>query len=352
MTRLFEAKPYIIAEVGSNWTSFEHAKDSISLAKQCGADAVKFQAFTYSALYGSSMKEVVRARIEATGRYNSDVVMALESKNIQDELDTALPLDWLPKLKEKADACGIEFMCTAFSPELVKAVDPFVAVHKVASSDLSYPQLLDAVAKTGKPIILSTGASSRGDIALALNALGSAQDRTVLMYCSAAYPSRRHNPYLMRELREHFGRPVGFSDHSTDVIFAPLFAAREMGAVVIEKHFTAFPELDTPDRPHSLDADGFKCMVDYIRGKREGGLNPTSEEKPMFLRHNRRLVATRDIPQGEMLQYGINYGAYRSLQDDDRGLSPFFWNHEKGPEAKRASHAIARGKGIGPGDFA
>ncbi len=333
MTRLFEAKPFIIAEVGSNWTNFEQANDSIAMAKQCGADAVKFQAFSHSALFGLPYADWG----DGTG------------STMQGEL----PLAWLPKLKEKADACGIEFMCTAFSPELVAAVDPFVEVHKIASSDLSHVHLLKAVAKTGKPIILSTGASSRGDISLALATLGEAASRTVLMYCNAAYPSRWHNLYLMRELQAATGRPVGLSDHSLDVIFAPLAAHREFGAVVIEKHFTAFPDLDTPDRGHSLTVDEFKVMVDYIRGKRDsGGFNPTSEERAMVLRHNRRLIATQDIASGTKLKYGENFGAYRSLEDDMHGLTPFVLEMEKTPEGKRATKAIARGKGIGPGDFA
>lgn len=317
MTRLSDAKPFIIAEVGSNWQSFEHAKDSIALAKNCGADAVKFQAFTSDALYGPEAR-----------------VMLHE-----------LPLEWLPKLKEKADACGIEFMCTAFSPELVKAVDPYVTAHKVASSDLTYPQLLDAVAKTKKPVIASTGASSVGDIVQALDRLP--MGATVLLYCVAAYPAIHADLRVMDLLHQETGRPVGFSDHTPGTFMA--VEASRRGAVVIEKHFTAFPELDTPDRPHSLTPDEFKVMVDYIRGKRQPVIGPTVEERAMVLRHNRRLVATSDILAGTALKYGVNYGAYRSLEDDARGLSPFAWESLEG---RSATKAIQRGKGIGPGDFA
>jgi sialic acid synthase SpsE len=211
--------------------------------------------------------------------------------------------------------------------------------------------LLRAVAKTDKPIILSTGGSNSGDIRQALGVLGEAVERTMLMYCASAYPSRRHNLYIMPELQKVFGRPVGFSDHSTDVIYTPLAAHRQFGAVCIEKHFTAFPDLATPDRGHSLNVDEFKIMVDYIRGKRDGGINPTSEEKDMFLRHNRRLIATRDIAIGDSLKYGENFGAYRSLEDDTKGLSPFVLTTKYSPEGRRATVAIARGKGVGPGDY-
>ncbi len=320
---------FIISEIGSNWLTQTHALNSIALAKNCGASAVKFQAFDYEALYGSK-------------------TMTMTSPPM-------LPLDWLPKLKEKADACGIEFMCTAFSPELVAAVDPFVSRHKVASSDLNYPALLRAVAATGKPLIVSTGGSSKGDVWQALAVLGDvAAQRTTLLYCNAAYPSRRHNLFLIDEMRATFGRPVGLSDHSLDVIYAPLAAVRHHGATVVEKHFTAYPDMLTPDRAHSLSADEFKIMCDYIAGTRDGGgFNPTSEEDAMIKRHNRRLVATQPITRNDVLVYGENFGAYRSLVDDLHGYSPMILEDAAAtPNGKRAMRSLAPGDSIGPGDFA
>ncbi len=324
MTRLFEAKPFIVAECGSNWRTLNDCIQSIGQAKAVGADAVKFQAFTKEALYGPGVSGL---KIEPW----------------------RLDLDWLPALKGKADACGIELMVTAFSPELVAAVDPFVSVHKVASSDLSYPQLLEAVAKTGKPVLLSTGASSVGDIHAALGCLRDtrADLQIVLMYCVSAYPARTVDLRTGELISKQIHRDVGFSDHTTDIIFTPTHAAL-CGAVAIEKHFTAFPDLDTPDRPHSLTVDEFRTMVEYIRGVRQPAIGPTPEERDMVLRHNRRLLATRDIAVGDTLTYGDNFGAYRSLEDDTRGLSPFAWRDVEG---KTATLAIARGKGIGPGDF-
>lgn len=334
MTKLFSAKPFIIAEVGSNWQNFQDAKDSIQMAKQCGADAVKFQLFTHEALYGKSYFDA--CHIHSTEPCGPN------------EMSYALPLEWLPKLKEKADAAGIELMCSAFSPELVKAVDPFVSVHKVASSDLTDPFMLQAVKDTGKPVILSCGASSKNDIGIAVDGYpgiswqGFGDTPLVLLYCNAAYPSRRHNLFLMEELKGA-GVPVGLSDHSLDVIYAPLSAVRHFGAVVIEKHFKLNDSLKTPDSEHSLNRDSFKCMVDYIRGTRDGGLNPTSEEKAMFLRHNKRLLATKDIAEGELLQYGVNFASLRSLEDDTQGLVPFFWEALHG---KPIRFSVRAGQGL------
>lgn len=333
--KLFEpGRCYLVAEVGSNWHTLEHAVASIGAAAAMGADCAKFQAFTHVSLYGwrKSLGEVV------TG----------SGETWDGEMQYSLPLAWLPALREKADACGIDFACTAFSPELVAAVDPFVPWHKVASSDATWPQLLEAVAETGKPIVLSVGAKSRGDIAAALQTLGGpAKERTVLMYCVSAYPARTIDLRAMANLRV-YGLRVGFSDHSTDIVGHPVEAAHR-GAVVLEKHFTAFPDLDTPDRPHSLTMDEFKTMVDHIRFRAKPAIGPTPEERDMMLKYNRRLLATRDIAAGDSLVYGQNYGAYRSLKEDMRGMSPFLWRHLEG---KGATKAIARGEAIGPGDFA
>ena len=310
---------YVIAEVGSNWRDLSDCMQSVSTAKAVGADAVKFQAFTHAELYGWQMD--------------------------QNELRHALPLDWLPKLKEKADACGIDFLCTAFSPQGVEAVDPFVKRHKVASSDLTYPQLLDAVKKTGKPVLLSTGASSHGDITRALAILYPAN--VTLMYCVSAYPARMTDLRVLGLLKQAYGLPVGFSDHSLDVINAPVLA-QERGAVVLEKHFTAVPEVETPDRPHSLNAHDFRLMVEHLKGIRKPIIGPQPEEQAMFLRHNRRLVATADVAAGASLRFDQNYGAFRASADDMRGLIPFAWESVEG---RAATKPITRGSPIGPGDF-
>jgi sialic acid synthase SpsE len=167
------------------------------------------------------------------------------------------------------------------------------------------------------------------------------------MYCVAAYPAAYADLAVMWDLKQLYDNAgVGFSDHTLGISMA--VEACKQGATVLEKHVTFFPDLDTPDRPHSLTPDEFKLMVDVIRGVRRPEIGPSPEEKAMLLRHNRRLIATRDVKPGEVLRYGENFGAFRSLKDDTRGLSPFAWESVEG---KRAKGFIARGDGVGPGDF-
>ncbi len=325
--------PFVIAEVGSNFRDLPDCLHSIAMAKAAGASAVKFQLYDSMALYG------------------------MDRGPLPGQLDPS----WLPKLKEKADACGIELMCTAFSPELVDEVDKYVSIHKVASAELSHVRILERLRDKGKPVILSTGASGRADILQAIRVLRECTDDTydhdrcnrnevdvILMYCVAAYPARDID-FRMLEALKQFELPVGYSDHTTDINVIPKLAVAH-GACVIEKHFTDIPEVDTPDRPHSLTVDEFKKMVETIRGTREFTWG-SGEERDMLLKHNRRLVATRRIQAGETLSEippHANFGIYRSLKDDSRGLSPFAIGRVIGRVATRD---IEAGEAIGPGDF-
>ena len=276
----------IIAEIGSNWATFEHAKDSISLAKNCGAWAVKFQLYDGKALYGA-----------------------------EGPMANEMPVEWIPRLAEKAKACGIEFMCTAFSPEFAEAVNPYVNYHKVASSDLTHLRLLEKLNSFKKPVFLSTGASGEADIAMALRQLKDCP--VTLMYCVAEYPARVINFKYLEALKK-YGRPVGYSDHSLDAVVVPMEAMRR-GAEVIEKHVNLVGVTNTPDAPHSLSLDEFKAMCQAIEGKTDFH----SSERDMRLRHNRRLIAIKPIAKGDKLIEGENFGAYRSLTQDTEGLSPW-----------------------------
>jgi N,N'-diacetyllegionaminate synthase len=311
---------FIVAEVGSNWRTFEDCKNSIALAAKCGAHAVKFQAYTREALYG-------------------------DLKPWGFSMPGTLPLAWLPKLKEKADACGIEFMCSAFSPELMEAVDPFVNCHKIASAEMTHVRMLEKARELGKPVILSTGASGEQDVKMALEVLG--PPPTILMYCVAAYPANQVDLTVIETMREKFKVLVGYSDHTTDVLEIP-YMAKIWNAVVLEKHVN-FVGADGPDAPHSLDTDEFALMVSLLNGtiKSLGEIRPTKAETPMILRHNRRLIATRDIAEGDELREGQNFGIYRSLKDDTHAFSPFMAPEINGLRSRRA---IKPGDGIGPGD--
>lgn len=308
---------FIVAEVGSNWKTLSDCLDSIYLAKACGADAVKFQAFDGPSLYGP--------------------FFALTPGQ-----DGVLPLEWLPKLRTHADSAGIEFMCSAFSPELAEAVDPYVNVHKIASAELTHLRLLQKTNSFGKPVILSTGASGEEDVSMALKQLAGCA--TCLLYCVASYPARSVRLERIEEMRVKFNpHPIGFSDHTTDIFTAPSVAVNHFKAAILEKHVNFIDHLVSPDSPHSLNTKEFKLMIAHIK-KRKAFFN---EEEEMYLKHNRRLIATRDIDPGDQLIEGENFGIYRSLSKDCHAFSPWLTDEVNNKTAKRE---IKAGEGIGPGD--
>ena len=287
------SKPFIIAEIGSNWRTIEDCIESIKIAKDVGADAVKFQIFNFESLYGLPKK----------------LVPSWYSK------DSELPIDWLSQLHNQCNDQRIQFMVSAFGSDLAHKVDQFVRCHKIASSEITNVDLLETVAGFGKPVFLSTGGASSAKIELALGILEG--NSVVLNYCVGAYPAHGTDLFKINKLAE-YGHPVGFSDHSRDFIYLPRSAIENHNAVAIEKHLTCI-KANTADTPHSLNPAQFKTMCDILHGVRKTTLNPTQEESDMVLRHQRRLVVTADVKKGGT----IEFGTYRALTPSADGINPF-----------------------------
>jgi len=291
---------FVIAEVGSNWRTLVDCLNSITLAKNCGADAVKFQLFSHRELYG----------------YDG-------------EMPFSLPREWIPKLVEKAKSCGIEFMCTAFSLDGYMFLNQYVKKHKVASSNMLHIPILQYLKTVGKPVILSTGGGwSLKDVSLALATLADSPP-VFLLHCVAAYPANRTKLDRIFVLQEKFPKCIiGYSDHSTNYTDIPIYA-KSLGAELIEKHVNFVNCKETPDSPHSLSTEQFQVMVRLLK---EGGLDieNDAEEDDMKLRHLVRLMATEDIASGSKLVYGHNYGIFRSKKDAPEAMHAMQWDKVDG----------------------
>lgn len=292
---------FIIAEVGSNFHTFEQAKDSVSMAAKLGANAVKFQLADPWALYG-------------------------------DEDGKTSPLrEWLPALHEKAVACRIMLMCSVFHPDDVEFVDKYVGAHKIAACESNWPQLVEAVAKTKKQTFVTVGASPWREIQVVVETF--AKDQLCLMYSEPEYPSYHHNLFRIDALKQ-YGCPVGYSDHSRDVIYAPLSAVQHFGVQAIEKHVNLVGVTGTPDEGHSLSADEFQIMVKALRGDEVQGVQCRKE---FISTWRRRLKVTKPIRPGDVLQYGVNFAAYRSRTEDLAALAPGAWERVEGKLARQAA---------------
>lgn len=338
-------KVFIIAEAGSNWRlgtlnrDLQMAERLILAAKEAGCDAVKFQVFRSNTVY-----------VENAGA--SDYLQTDE--DIQSIFtDLAMPYEMIPQLAALCNRVGIEFMATAFSVEDFKQIDPYVVRHKIASYEISHVHLLEEAAKSKKPILLSTGASTLDDIAWAVQFLQfhGCQDITLLQ-CCAQYPASASGMNLraIATMQRHFQLPVGLSDHSFDPMTAPI-ASVALGATVIEKHFTIDRRLPGPDHSFAVEPDELKEMCQAIRLSESmlgtGIKDVLEEEKELFLFARRRIQAVAPIAEGEKFEEGRNISILRPGKQKP-GCHPKFLDEILG---KKALRPIALGEGIELGDW-
>ncbi len=341
-------KVVIIAEAGSNWRmgAFDKdlslAKTLIDVAAEAGADAVKFQVFRAKTIYAAG----------------SGACRHLTEKGIGEEIgrvfeDLEMPAEMIPLLAKHCKLRSIAFMASAFSEETFRLIDPYVAVHKIASPELHDPTLLRLAAESGKPTLLSTGLSTLEEIAWAVDQFRQAGGKGLtLLQCTVQYPTdpKAANLLSLKTLSENFALPVGLSDHTRDPVVAPI-AAVALGARVIEKHFTLHNRLVGPDHGWSLTGEELKTMVDAIRlaelmlgnGKKE--ILP--EEQPLRLFSRRSLQAVCPIPRGSPLQLGENVAILRP-GTQSQGLAPRFAHKMEG---RRALRDIEAGAGIQQQDY-
>ena len=243
----------IIAEIGSNYDGrLETACDYIKAVKACGADIVKFQTFR--------KEKLVAPKIWEDGKATDNPVY-LQFSNL------SLPEDWHFVLKNTADEQGIEFMSTPFYLEAVDLLEKVgVRTYKIASGDITFRPLLQAIGRTGKRVMLSTGGSSLDDVGQALNILRQAgAGEIILLHCVSNYPPQWHEMNLRAivTLKQEFDLPVGISDHTPGNI-VPI-AAVTLGATVIEKHVTFNRTLPGPDHPFAMEMEEFGEMIRQVR---------------------------------------------------------------------------------------
>jgi sialic acid synthase SpsE len=338
---------FVIAEAGSNWRMGSPDRDLlmartlIDVAMEAGADAVKFQTYrahdTYVADAGAS-DYLADAGIK---RSINDVFVDLE-----------MPYEMVGELAAYCQSIGIEFMSTPFSVADAQAVDPYVRRHKVASYEINHVRLLQWLAGTGKPLIISTGAATEDDIDFCLSTVRAAGAADVtLLQCTSSYPAPADslNLSVIPWLSQRFGVPAGFSDHSRDPIVGPV-AAVALGATVIEKHFTIDNRLPGPDHPFALEPAELTAMVRAIRGAemaRGDGLKAVGSHE-QELRHFavRAIQATRDLAPGDLLVEGENFDVLRPGKRS-AGMHP---RHLVALQGRLAARKIRVGEGIRPGD--
>lgn len=333
---------FIIAECGSNWKCGTHeddlkrAKELIDVAANCGANAVKFQTYkpetTYVPNAGSS----------------SYLSVSGISENINKIFENfSMPYDMIPDLAKYAKERKIIFMSTPFSVDDAKQIDPFVPIHKVASYEINHIRLLEFLAKTKKPLIVSTGASTYNEIDFAVNLIRKTHDKIAILQCTSKYPCslKSLNLSVIPHLKSRYGVPIGLSDHSMDPMIGPIVAV-SLGATIIEKHFTLDRSLPGPDHAFALIPSELELMVKSIRNaeitKGNGKKIILDEEYELRLFATRSIQAITDISKGDILREGINFEVLRP-GNRIRGVEARFLETINGKKSKKD---VMKGDGI------
>lgn len=338
---------FVIAEAGSNWKVGAHnddlrmAQKLIETASKAGADAVKFQTYRTETVYVPNAGQVDYLK-------NSQV-----NKGINELFkDLSMPYEMLEELSDYCKENKIMFMSTPFSVRDAKEVDPYVRIHKVASYEINHVRLLEFLAKTGKPILISTGASTYDEIDFAVNIMRKNNSGPIgLLQCTSKYPApiESLNISVIPRIKERYDVPVGLSDHSTHPFVGPLLAIG-MGATIIEKHFTLDRNLKGPDHAFALIPQELSDMVRAIRGaekaKGTGIKTVLKEEKELWRFATRSIQAIKDIRKGDIIQEGFNVEILRP-GNQKRGAEPRFLFQITG---KKALRDIKIGEGVGIND--
>lgn len=317
----------IIAEAGVNHNgNISLAKRMVDVAKEAGADYVKFQTFK---------PEKLASKFASKADYQKETTDKNESQ--QDMLKKLALKD--EEYKELATYCekkGIGFISTPFETDSLRVLEMIdMDFWKLSSGEVTnYPFLVE-VARTKKPVVLSTGMSNLEEVRQAIKVLKSnGTTKISLLHCNTQYPTPYEDVNLlaMKTLQEAFECEVGYSDHTPGIEVS--IAAVALGATIIEKHFTLDKSMDGPDHKASLEPDELKAMVGAIRhieraiGNGKKVMSKSEQANLSIVRKS--IVAAKNIRKGEVLsEENI------STKRPGTGISPMKWEEVIGQVAVR-----------------
>jgi len=329
---------FIIAEAGVNHNgSLEMAKQLVDAAREVGADAVKFQTWVTEKLVAPD------AKMAEYQRHN----ISQDESQFEMLKDLELSYDQFREIKAYADRQGIPFFSTPDEEDSADFLEELgVALFKIGSGEVTNLPFLRHVALKGRPIILSTGMSTLGEVESAVRTIEEAgNQQLVLLHCVSDYPAEpgECNLKAMDTLRTAFQYPVGFSDHTIRIEIPIAAVAR--GACVIEKHFTLHKHLPGPDHAMSLEPEEFSRMTQAIRSVEAawgtGRKWPTPNEMETKRVVQKAIVAAHDIAVGKTLELSD-----LALRRTSGGLPPHYIKLLLGREVRDtivANHIISLG---------
>lgn len=292
---------YFIADISANHDGdLERAKLLIRLAKEAGADAAKFQNFRAPKIVSDYGFKSMRGQVSHQASWEKSVFEVYQ--------DASIPFEWTPILKEECDKVGIDYFSSPYDFDAIDMLDSYAPVYKIGSGDITWLEALDRIARKGKPVILSTGASDIGEVQRAVHTILAINPQLVLMQCNTNYTASLENfDYINLRVLETYrlmfpSAILGLSDHTSG--HATVLGAVVLGACVIEKHLTDDNHRVGPDHPFSMTPATWRDMVDRTR-ELERALGSadkfvTGNEQQTVIVQRRCLRAARDINVGEV----------------------------------------------------
>jgi len=318
---------YIIAEAGVNHNgSLRLAKEMVDKAKEAGVDCIKFQTFVSKNIVSKSAS---KAEYQKQQTNSTESQLEMLSK-------LELSFDDFIELKEYCKVREIEFLSTAFDFDSIDFLNSLsMRIWKIPSGEITNLPYLIKIAKTHKPVILSTGMSTIEEIGEAIAVLKANGSLDIsILHCTTEYPAPYADVNLkaIDTLRQKFNLPVGYSDHTNGIEVS--IAAVAMGATVIEKHFTLDRNMEGPDHKASLEPDELKVMVKAIRNIElalgNGEKRPAESEIKNIVIARKSIIAKSSIKRGEIFTEDNI-----TVKRPGNGISPMRWFSVIGQNAVR-----------------
>ena len=294
---------YFIADLAANHDGdIDRAKKLISLAKASGADAVKFQHFQANSFISAAGFDSLDGRKSHQDTWKKSVYKVYE--------DASIPLTWTEELITYCSEIDITFFSSPYGLDMVKHLSQHVPAWKIGSGDINFHAQLEKVARTQKPVMLATGASTLEEVIESVELLKKHTDKIVLMQCNTNYTAGEENfDHINLNVLNTYGTLfpdviLGLSDHTLG--HETVLGSIALGARVIEKHFTDDNTRIGPDHAFSMNPDTWSQMVRSSRILERSLGSPIKKvcenEKETVILQRRALYATEDIPAGTYLK--------------------------------------------------
>lgn len=329
---------FIAAEIGQNHNGeMAVARRLIEMAAACGATAVKFQKRDVAGELSAELRQKPYDNENSFGATYGEHRERLELSPEQHR-----------ELQQHAHDRGLLYFCTVCDVASLDALRPLdLPLYKVASRDITNWPLLDAIARTGRPVILSTGMAGADEVDAAVERIARRHDRIVVAQCTSEYPSPPEHANLnaLRSYRLRYDLLVGMSDHTPGIMTA--VAAATLGACYVEKHVTLSRAMRGTDHAGSLEEEGLRRLVGYIRQVESAMGDGNLDYQPYMDRARRKLAKSlcsrRDLQPGDV------------LHEDDLELrcpgTGIAWPERHELIGRRALRPVAKESILNPSDF-